>query len=120
MDITDHTGQRLDGSGLLSYKARMDDPALARFVSADSIVPGVGALTLWSSDETAEAVWKQGGETQDGKPNAPKNPQELNRYNYVNYSLVRQVLEPGFGHSPRPMMSRMWHVQQVVAELLTF
>ncbi|GIV96379.1 MAG: hypothetical protein KatS3mg057_1036 [Herpetosiphonaceae bacterium] len=77
------TGQRLDGTGLLYYHARMDDPALARFVSADSIVPGVGALTLWSSDETAEKLWKQGGKTQDGKPNAPKNPQELNRYSYV-------------------------------------
>lgn len=35
------TGQRLDsGSGLLYYHARYYDPALARFVSADTIIPG--------------------------------------------------------------------------------
>jgi len=34
-----YTGQRLDGTGLLYYHARYYDPALARFVSADSISP---------------------------------------------------------------------------------
>ncbi|MBI4294670.1 MAG: RHS repeat-associated core domain-containing protein, partial [Chloroflexi bacterium] len=33
------TGQRLDGTGLYYYGARYYDPALARFVSADTIVP---------------------------------------------------------------------------------
>ena len=48
-----YTGQRLDGTGLLYYHARMYDPVLARFVSADSIAP------------------------------KPENPQTRNRYSYV-------------------------------------
>src|SRR5688572_2009896 len=48
-DITttslDYTGQRKDGTGLLYYHARYYDPALARFVSADSIVPGAASGT---------------------------------------------------------------------------
>jgi RHS repeat-associated protein len=35
-----YTGQRLDATGLLYYHARMYDPLLGRFVSADSVVPG--------------------------------------------------------------------------------
>src|SRR4051794_34789574 len=38
-----YTGQRLDGTGLLYYHARYYDPVLARFVSADSVVPGAEA-----------------------------------------------------------------------------
>ena len=37
------TGQWKDQTGLLFYQARYYDPVLARFVSADSIVPGVAA-----------------------------------------------------------------------------
>ncbi|MBI5876105.1 MAG: RHS repeat-associated core domain-containing protein [Chloroflexi bacterium] len=49
-----YTGQRADAStGLMFYGARYYDAALARFVSADTIVPGAG------------------------------NPQALNRYSYV-------------------------------------
>jgi RHS repeat-associated protein len=36
-----YTGQRLDDTGLLYYVARYYDPSLGRFVSPDSIVPGV-------------------------------------------------------------------------------
>ena len=54
-----YTGQYLDSaSGLLYYHARYYDPALARFISADSIVPGQTATS--------------------GAP----NPQQLNRYSY--------------------------------------
>jgi len=55
-----YTGQYLDGtSGLLYYHARYYDATLARFISADSVVPGQTATS--------------------GAP----NPQQLNRYSYV-------------------------------------
>ena len=42
-----YTGQRKDdGTGLLFYNARYYDPALARFVSADSIVPNTSHRSL--------------------------------------------------------------------------
>jgi RHS repeat-associated protein len=70
------TGQVLDGTGLLYYHARYYDPAIGRFLSADTIVPGAGALTVAPSDATAAAAWAaSGGE--------PANPQELNRYSYA-------------------------------------
>jgi len=41
------TGQREDGgTGLMYYRARYYHPALGRFVSADTIVPGVGSQVL--------------------------------------------------------------------------
>ncbi len=46
-DITqttlDFTGQRKDGTGLLYYGARYYDPVLGRFLSPDSIVPGMAS-----------------------------------------------------------------------------
>jgi len=55
-----YTGQYLDSaSGLLYYHARYYDATLARFISADTIVPGQTATS--------------------GTP----NPQQLNRYSYV-------------------------------------
>ena len=78
-----YTGQRLDGTGLLYYHARMYDPVLARFVSADSVVPGSGGLTVSSSDATAALLFAQGPKDKDGRPTVPANPQSLNRYSYV-------------------------------------
>ena len=61
----------------------MYDPVLARFVSADSVVPGSGGLTVSSSDATAALLFAQGPKDKDGRPTVPANPQSLNRYSYV-------------------------------------
>jgi RHS repeat-associated protein len=61
------TGQRLDGTGLLYYHARMYDPVLGRFVSADSIIPGQSYRT------------------------GASNPQNLNRYSYVGNNPVNRT-----------------------------
>jgi RHS repeat-associated protein len=80
-DITDYkfTGKELDGSGLYYYGARYYDPALCRFVTADSIVPSTN------------------------------DSQQLNRYTYTlnnpvkatdptgHYTLVDDALAAGFG-----------------------
>jgi RHS repeat-associated protein len=66
----------------LYYHARSYDPAIGRFVSADSVVPGAGALTVAPSDATAAAAWAQRG-------GGPANPQELNRYSYALNNPVR-------------------------------
>lgn len=89
-----YTGQRKDGTGLLYYHARYYDLGLGRFISADTIVPGSGALTLWPSDATAAPLF--------GQQNAPgpQNPQELNRYAYVQNNPLRYT-DPD-GHSRRP------------------
>ncbi|KAB8144677.1 RHS repeat-associated core domain-containing protein [Chloroflexia bacterium SDU3-3] len=78
----DYTGQRRDTTGLRYYNARYDDPVSGHFLSADTIVPGAGALTMAPNDSTARGLWGKGG-------NGPANPQELNRYSYVNNNPVR-------------------------------
>jgi len=42
-----YTGQRETVLGLYDYKARFYDPALGRFIQADSIVPGAGNPSAW-------------------------------------------------------------------------
>jgi RHS repeat-associated protein len=79
------TGQYLDDTGLLFYNARYYDPAIGRFRSADTIVPGSTALTTWPSDSAARSAWQ--GEGSSG----PSNPQDLNRYSYVNNNPVTNV-----------------------------
>jgi RHS repeat-associated protein len=55
------TGQRREGFGLYDYKARFYDPSMARFVSADTIVPD------------------------------PGNPQTFNRYMYVKGNPLKHT-----------------------------
>lgn len=54
-----YTGKELDSTGLYYYEARYYDPQLARFISADTIVPN------------------------------PRDPQSLNRYSYVENNPLR-------------------------------
>jgi len=62
-----YTGQRLDGgTGLLYYGARFYDPALMRFVQADTLVP------------------------------EPGNPQSLNRYAYVLNNPLKYTDPTGY------------------------
>jgi RHS repeat-associated protein len=62
------TGQRAESSGLMYFRARYYSGVLGRFISADSIVPGAG------------------------------NPQNLNRYAYVNNNPLKYI-DPS-GHDP--------------------
>lgn len=105
------TGQRRDGTGLLYYHARMYDPVLARFVSADSVVPSnasgnLGGIALKPltvdfhevgfgatlNGENGQPFWFQLSDQQRqhaGDPWGPANPQALNRYSYVLNSPLR-------------------------------
>ena len=92
-----YTGQRLDGTGLLFYNARYYDPQLARFTSADSIVPGTShrALTVDYHEkefteslkgENTQSFWFQMNRQQRQQATPPWGPnysQNLNRYSYV-------------------------------------
>ncbi len=69
-------GQHLDTNGLLYYHVRYNDPDIGRFRSADTIIPGSPPLTVWTSDTTAQGMWRSAG-------SGPVNPQDLNRYTYA-------------------------------------
>jgi len=71
--VMNYTGQKLDGTGLLYYHARMYDPSVGRFVSPDSNVPEASKaleVDMHSAHNTR---------IQDG----PAEPQAFNRYAYV-------------------------------------
>ena len=71
-----YTGQRLDAAtgGLMFYGARYYSPAIGRFISADTVVPGAG------------------------------NPQQFNRYSYVSNNPVKKIDPSGhrecYGYAP--------------------
>lgn len=102
----DYTGQRRDDTGLLFYNARYYDPAIGRFISADSVVlesevTGVGPATLdLDSNKGQMALTVDFHESQfreklqeeqhQGKLGfGPVNPQALNRYSYVANNPLR-------------------------------
>gem|GEM_PF-2939124 len=64
--------------------ARYYDPNLGRFISADTIIPGAGSLTVAPSDPVAAGAWGQ-------RSGGPGNPQQLNRYSYVLNNPVRNT-----------------------------
>ncbi|WP_204753891.1 RHS repeat-associated core domain-containing protein [Herpetosiphon giganteus] len=93
-----YTGQRKDdGTGLLFYNARYYDPAIARFTSADSIVPNASHRSLTIdfhevaflaklAQENRQKFWFQmdARNMQSSMPSwGTENPQALNRYSYV-------------------------------------
>ena len=87
-----YTGQRWDAAlGLYDYRARWYDPALGRFVSADTVVPD------------------------------PSAPQDLNRYAYVRNSPLNyrdpsgHLLDPGEGGDSNVPPPPPWYTPVVVA-----
>ena len=104
-------GQRLDATGLLYYHARYYDPALGRFVSADSVVPGNAsggmdgvALEPLTVDfhepglvsklgaENGFGFWFQLSDDEKQKLGSiwgSANAQALNRYSYVQNNPLR-------------------------------
>jgi RHS repeat-associated protein len=96
-----YTGQRLDLTGLLYYHARMYDPNLGRFVSADSVVPGSASgsmdgvalkpLTVDFHEPgfVASLNLENNGGDEELYRMGPANPQALNRYSYVVNNPLR-------------------------------
>ncbi len=98
------TGQRYDtGTGLLFYNARYYDASLARFVSADAIVPNTSHRSLTVDFHETGFATKLAGENNQNfwfilsdrerqnatAPWGPGNPQELNRFSYVNNNPLK-------------------------------
>jgi RHS repeat-associated protein len=116
-----YTAQRLDGTGLLYYHARYYDPTLARFVSADSVVPGdasggmdgVALKPLTVDFHEVGLVGSLNGENKQpfhfqmsqeqrqraGNPWGPANAQALNRYAYVQNNPLKYTDQTGHAGS---------------------
>ena len=94
------TGQQLDDTGLLFYNARYYDPAIGRFISADTVVPGNAsggmdgiALRPLAVDfheaGLVSTLNSEGANADKLHWGGPTNPQVLNRYAYVNNNPMR-------------------------------
>jgi RHS repeat-associated protein len=106
-----YTGQWNDANlGLYNYNARYYDPAIGKFISADSIVPNQKRLTPLTVDfhETIflEGVnaenrqltffgpfvnWSSSIKRTFGTPQGPLAPQMLNRYTYALNNPLRYI-----------------------------
>jgi RHS repeat-associated protein len=106
-----YTGQILDDTGLLFYNARYYDPAIGRFISGDTVVPGTPSGTMdgvavkpltvsfhegmflnKANSENKAPFWFQmdgDAKQQHGSPMGPANPQALNRYSYVQNNPLK-------------------------------
>jgi len=73
--------------------ARYYDPNLGRFISADSMVPGAGSLTIAPNDPVSAGAWAQ-------RSGGPADPQQLNRYSYVLNNPVRGTDPSGHCFGP--------------------
>ena len=98
--MPDHTGQRRDDPGLLFYNARYYDPAIGRFISADTVVPGNASggmdgvalrpLTVAFHEPGFIATLNGEGANADKLHwDGPVNPQALNRCSYVMNNPMR-------------------------------
>ena len=95
-----YTGQRRDDTGVLFYNARYYDPAIGRFISADTVVPGNASggmdgvalrpLTVAFHEPSFIATLNGEGANADKLHwGWPVNPQALNRYAYVMNNPMR-------------------------------
>jgi RHS repeat-associated protein len=106
-----YTGQIRDETGLLFYNARYYDPAIGRFISGDTVVPGTPSGTMngvavtpltvsfhegmflnKANSENKAPFWFQmdgDAKQQYGSPMGPANPQALNRYSYVQNNPLK-------------------------------
>ena len=95
-----YTGQRCDDTGLLFYNVRYYDPAIGRFISADTVVPsnasggmdGVALRPLTVAFHEPGFIATLNGEGAQADKlhwGGPVNPQVLNRYAYVGNNPMR-------------------------------
>ena len=95
-----YTGQRCDDTGLLFYNVRYYDPAIGRFISADTVVPsnasggmdGVALRPLTVAFHEPGFIATLNGEGANADKlhwGGPVNPQALNRYSYVGNNPMR-------------------------------
>ena len=121
--MLNYTGQRRDETGLLFYNARYYDPAIGRFISSDTVVPGNASggmdgvalrpLTVAFHEpgfisklnqENQFGPWytlSDDARQQVGSSWGPSNPQALNRYSYVLNNPMRWTDPSGHVKSTR-------------------